>query len=174
MIRLVGDAGVDVGLSTGNLIDKSLDLLVEGAHFLELAKRNILNINEMEERRPDVKYFTYTLNVFLLDNPKEVSRISTFLSDKLESGTFSPLIYEVYELQSGPINRFKRLREGNNIGNVVIRLKIVTNIDTALIKGGLVGMGLVTAQLLCDIGAKHIVLVTRSGKAKNYDSQHLE
>ena len=120
MIRLVGDEGVDVGLSTGNLIDKSLDLLVEGAHFLELAKRNILNINEMEERRPDVKYFTYTLNVFLLDNPKEVSRISTFLSDKLESGTFSPLIYEVYELQSGPINRFKRLREGNNIGNVVI------------------------------------------------------
>ena len=35
-------------------------------------------------------------------------------------------------------------------------------------------MGLVTAQLLCEIGAKYVVLVTRSGKAKNYDSQHLE
>merc|ERR1711966_344029 len=40
--------------------------------------------------------------------------------------------------------------------------------------GGLGGLGLVTAELLCEIGAKHIVLVSRSGKAKRYDGQGLE
>ena len=72
------------------------------------------------------------------------------------------------------MNRFKQLREGTNIGKVVIRLKSEPNIGTALITGGLGGLGLVTAELLFDIGAKHIVLVSRSGKAKNYDGQHLE
>ena len=174
MSRLVGNKGFDVVLSTGNLIDKSLDLLAEGGCFSELAKRNILSKEEMEERRPDVKYFIYTLNELLHDNPKEVSRMLTSLSDKFDSGAFSPLIYEVFEFQSGLINGFKRLREGNSIGKVVIRLKREPNIGTALITGGLGGLGLVTAELLFNIGATHIVLVSRSGKAKNYDGQNLE
>ena len=57
---------------------------------------------------------------------------------------------------------------------MVIRLKREPNIGTALITGGLGGLGLVTAELLFNIGAKHIVLVSRSGKAKYYDGQHLE
>ena len=104
---LVGDAGVDVGLSTRSLVNKSLDFLGKGGYFLELVKFNILSINKMEERRLDMKYFTYTLIKFLRNNLKEVSLVSTSLSDKFECGTFSPLIYEVFELQSGLINRFK-------------------------------------------------------------------
>ena len=50
----------------------------------------------------------------------------------------------------------------------------LSDIGTALIIDGLGGLGLVTAELLFDIGAKHIVLVSRSEEAKNYDGQHLE
>ena len=43
-------------------MDESLDLLGEEGCFSELAKRNILSKEEMEARRPDVKYFTYRLD----------------------------------------------------------------------------------------------------------------
>ena len=121
-----------------------------------------------------MKYFIYTLNELLHDNPKDVFRMLTSLSDKFDSGAFSSLIYEIFEFQSGLINGFKQLREGNSIGKVVIRLKIEPNIGIALITRGLGGLGLVTAEVLFDIGANHIVLVSRSGKAKNYDGQNLE
>ena len=78
---LVGEKGFDVVLSAGNLIDKSLDLLADGGCFLELGKRNILSQEEMTKRRPDVKYFTYTLNELLHDRPEEASRMLNVLSD---------------------------------------------------------------------------------------------
>ncbi|KAL7542765.1 hypothetical protein ACHAXR_013097 [Thalassiosira sp. AJA248-18] len=41
------------------------------------------------------------------------------------------------------------------------------NIGVAVITGGLGGLGLVTAELLVDMGATHVVLVSRSGKVKH-------
>ena len=139
MSRLVGERGFDVILSAGNLVDKSLDLLADGGCFLEIGKRNILSQEEMTKRRPDVKYFTYTLNELLHDRPQEASGMLSQLSAHFESGAFRPLTIEVFEFQSGLIDAFKRLRDGTNIGKVVIRLQSEPNIGTALITGGLGG-----------------------------------
>ena len=71
----------------------------------------------------------------------------------------------------------RRLRKSKHhiVGNEKYKLqKRLFNIGTALITGGLGGLGLVTAELLMNLEAKHIVLVSRSGKAKNYEGQHLE
>ena len=42
--QLIGDERFDVILSAGNLVDKSLDLLVSGGYFLEIGNRNILSL----------------------------------------------------------------------------------------------------------------------------------
>ena len=63
----IGDSGFDVVLSAGNLVERSLALLNNGGCFLELGKRGILSQEDVSQRRPDVKYFTYTLNEFLAD-----------------------------------------------------------------------------------------------------------
>ena len=141
---------------------------------MEIGKRNIISEAEMTKRRPDVQYFTYTLNEMIHDRPEELRVMLHSLTDHFESGAFKPLRYEVFEFQNGLIEGFKRLRDGTNIGKVVIRLQTEPNIGTALITGGLGGLGLITAELLYEMGAEHIVLVSRSGKAKNYEGQDLE
>ena len=98
----------------------------------------------------------------------------SWLSDHFESGVFQPLRSEFFEYKSGIIDGFKRLRDGTNIGKVVIRIQIEPNIGTALITGGLGGLGLVTTELLSELDAKHIILVSRSGQAKTYAGQQLE
>jgi hypothetical protein len=68
----------------------------------------------------------------------------------------------------------RRLRRSDHhiIGDV--ELQSGPNIGIALITGGLGGLGIVTAELLSELGAKHIILCSRSGKAKNYAGQNLE
>jgi epothilone polyketide synthase D len=80
---------------------------------------------------------------------------------------------EIFDFQGGLVDGFKRLRDGTNVGKVVIRLQSEPNIGTAVITGGLGGLGIMTAELLHEMGANHIVLVSRSGKAKKYAGQKL-
>ena len=107
MSRLLGDELFDVVLSAGNLVDESLGLLRPGGRFVELGKRNILSQKEMRERRPDVEYFTYTLNELLHDQPEATSTRLSELSTYIESGVLHPLKCEVFEFQTGLINAFK-------------------------------------------------------------------
>eukprot|EP00592_Proboscia_alata_P026888 CAMPEP_0194440454 /NCGR_PEP_ID=MMETSP0176-20130528/115953_1 /TAXON_ID=216777 /ORGANISM="Proboscia alata, Strain PI-D3" /LENGTH=110 /DNA_ID=CAMNT_0039264725 /DNA_START=45 /DNA_END=374 /DNA_ORIENTATION=+ len=46
-------------------------------------------------------------------------------------------------------------------------------VGTALITGGLGGLGVLTAEVLCTLGIQCLVLVSRSGKIK-YDEQGLQ
>jgi len=56
-------------------VRESLDLLVPGGRFLEQGKRNILTEAEMREERPDVSYFTHTLNELIPDDPTQVGKM---------------------------------------------------------------------------------------------------
>ena len=49
----------------------------------------------------------------------------------------------------------------------------VSEIGVAIITGGLGGLGLVTAETLLEVKAEHVVLVSRSGKVKDYEGQNL-
>ena len=73
------------------------------------------------------------------------------------------------------MNAFQRLRSGSTIGKVVVRLQgRREDIGVAVITGGLGGLGLVTAETLVSMDAKHVVLVSRSGRAKDYKGQNLQ
>ena len=47
-------------------------------------------------------------------------------------------------------------------------------IGVVIITGGLGGLGLVTAETLFEVKAEHVVLVSRSGKVKDYEGQNLQ
>jgi NADP-dependent 3-hydroxy acid dehydrogenase YdfG len=78
-----------------------------------------------------------------------------------------------YRNKSRFVRRLQRI-DNHTIGVVEPEHQNEPNIGVALVTGGLGGLGLVTAELLHELGAEHIVLVSRSGKAKNYPGQHLE
>ena len=120
MSNLVGDSGFDVVLSAGNLTEKSLAMLKDGGRFLELGKRGILSQEDVAQRRPDVEYFTHTFNEFVADAPENLSPMLNELLHYLEAGTLQPLPYQVFDFQSGLVDAFKHLRDGSNIGKIVI------------------------------------------------------
>lgn len=47
-------------------------------------------------------------------------------------------------------------------------ITIDINIGISVITGGTGGIGLITAETLLDLGAEHVVLVSRSGRVKDY------
>ena len=60
------------------------------------------------------------------------------------------------------------------MGKIVIQMRrMPSSIGIAIITEGLSYMGLVTAELLSDFRAKHVVLVSRTGKVNNYSGQQL-
>ena len=69
-------------------------------------------------------------------------------------------------------HRFERRLCLSKTQNVVMRDN--DRIGVALISGGPGGLGLVTAEALLELGADHVILVSRSGKVKDYDGQMLE
>lgn len=153
MRHLVCDQGVDVVLSSGNLVAESLSLLGTNGRFLELGKRNILSKEEMEQKRPDVAYFTRTLNELIHDDPAQVSDMLKLVTDEVDSGVVRPLPAEVFDFENGVVDALQRLRSGNTIGTVVISVQGIQDIGVAVITGGLGGLGLVTAEALVNMGA---------------------
>merc|ERR1711862_1058884 len=81
---------------------------------------------------------------------------------------------KTFDFKTGLADAFRQLRTGTTIGKVVIKLKEEVSLGVVIITGGLGGLGLVTAEALFEMGAEHIVLVSRSGKVKNYEGQNLQ
>ena len=104
-----------------------------------------------------------------------MSKILKSLTEEIQCGVFGPLPAEVFESQTGVVDVFRHLRSGSKIEKVVIRLQgIQAPIGIVIITGGLGGLGglcLVKAETIVDMGADHVVLVSRSGQVKDYEEQ---
>ena len=174
MTELIGGQGVDVVLSAGNLIEESLALLVEGGCFLEIAKLNVFTQEEMWHKRPDVRYSIYTPGETMRDNPHQIQSRLESLSSQVEKGIIRPLPLEVFDYHSGIRDAFNRLRSGKTIGKVAVRIQKGQEVGVAIVTGGLGGLGLVAAEVLLEMGADHVVLVSRSGKVPDYANQDLQ
>lgn len=154
MSELVGNQGMDVILLAGNLTRESLDLLCPGGRFLELGKRNILTEDRMEEEQQEVSYFTYTLNEMVPVDPSIGCRMLGLLTEDVKSGVVQHFSVEIGDFKGGLVDAFQQLRSGYRIDKVLIRLQRVQgDIGTAVIMGGLGGLGQVMTKVLVDMGA---------------------
>ncbi|KAL7554746.1 hypothetical protein ACHAWF_018278 [Thalassiosira exigua] len=173
MGQLLGEDRFDVILSSGNLVEESLALLATGGFFAEIAKLNILSEEEMLQKRPDVRASTYTFGDLVRDKPHVLPQMLESLADRVGAGTVQPLPTEVFDLLQVQ-DAFHRLRSGQTVGKVAVRIQEERDVGVAIISGGLGGLGLVAAEILLGLGARHVVLVSRSGKVPNYEGQDLQ
>ena len=149
-------------LTSEGFIDASLSCLAHGGRFVEMARRDILSVEEMAALRPDVAYSILELDVMKKTVPGEVGVVLREVMAQLSAGQLKPLVHSRWPLaEAGAALGF--MRSARHVGKIVLtpsplmdgRLRADR---TYLVTGGLGGIGCAVAGWLADHGAGTIVL----------------
>ncbi|MFF3690544.1 SDR family NAD(P)-dependent oxidoreductase [Streptomyces sp. NPDC002187] len=158
-----GGEGVDVVLNSlaGEYVDASLDLLPRGGRFLEIGKTDIRDTDTVEREHPGVRYRAFDLMEAGPDRIQEMLRelLALFAQGAIDLGPVRS--WDVRSAQEA----FRFLREGRNIGKVVLTVPTTPDLDgTIVITGGTGGLGALLARHLVERHkARRLVLVSRRG-----------
>ncbi|MGK7876651.1 MAG: SDR family NAD(P)-dependent oxidoreductase [Xenococcaceae cyanobacterium] len=179
VIKITQGRGVDVvlnSLTSGEFVAKSLSVVSEGGRFVEIAKLDILDADEVAKVRPDVSYFKVDLVEACQQSRDEMRSHLLSLMQKFQSGSLQPLPLKVFPLLE-VANAFRYMQQGKHIGKIVVNYSSTPTFrgdSTYLITGGMGGLGLLVARWMVDSGARHLVLVGRTPVKDNTQLQELE
>ncbi len=160
-----GGEGMDVVLNSlaGEFVDASLDLLGEGGRLIEMGKTDIRDPERIASSHPGVAYRAFDL---IETGADRMGELLARVSAQFAAGELRHAPCRSWDIRRAP-EAFRHLREGHNVGKVV--LKIPQPLDrekTVLITGATGGLGaLVARRLVAEHGARHLLLASRSGEA---------
>lgn len=181
IMHLTHGEGVDVILNSlvGEAVEQSMGLLRRFGRFLELGKRDFL-----AHKKLDLQPFQHSLAYFSIDTdqllryaPDLAQTLLAALVQRFEQKVYRPLPYLPFQLYQVK-EAFRYMQQARHIGKLVILLRqqdalvsvhpqtqpFTLQADaTYLITGGVRGFGLATARWMVAHGARHLVLVSRSG-----------
>ncbi len=174
--------GVDVVLNSlgGETLVRSLSLLRECGRFVELGKRD-LEFNAKVGLRPFLKqlsFFAVDLDRLVASRPDLCRQLVGEVMQLVEQGKLRPLPHVVWPISQAR-EAFRTLLKARHIGKVVLSLQethvpVVPALPptpcfredgTYVMTGGMGGFGLACARWLVEHGARHLLLVGRSGAA---------
>ncbi len=160
-----GGRGVDVVLDAlaGEFVDASLDLVADGGRFIEMGKADIREPDQVAAGHPGVRYRAFDL---VEAEPQRLQEMLRELGALFERGTLRLPPIRTWDIRRS-LDAFRHLREGRNIGKVVLTLPRALDPEgTVLISGGTGGLGaLVAERLAASEGARHLLLLSRRGAA---------
>ena len=183
--RITNGEGVDVVLNSlsGEFIPASLGLLRDYGRFVEIGKRDYY-----EDRAIGLKPFLKNLSYSLVDlrgmmlkRPEIVASLLSEVMALFESGALAPLPCRTYPA-SRVAEGFVFMAQARHTGKITISMRdeaarvlrrrdtngpLVRPEATYLITGGLGGLGLSVARWMVEQGARHVVLVGRSGPSED-------
>ena len=183
ILRLTDGEGVDVVLNSlaGEAINKNLKILRPFGRFLELGKRDFYENSRIGLRpfRNNISYFGIDADQLMIEKPSLTTRLFRELMDVFREGALRPLPFRCFNATRAE-EAFRYMQQARQIGKILITYenlpvveqpakpekdKIQLNPEaTYLVTGGPSGFGLETARWLADKGARHLTLVSRSGK----------
>ena len=173
-LEITGGRGVDLVLNSlsGDFIDASVRCLAADGVFLEIGKRDIWDAARFGRERPKGRYHAIDLNVMRLADPAAWRALfERAMRDAIE-GRLKPLALHAFPL-SRAADAFRFMAQARHIGKVVLTewddvhaaVERLPPNATTLVTGGLSGLGLATAGLLVERGARHLVLTGRRAAA---------
>ncbi|GIZ47021.1 hypothetical protein CKM354_001012200 [Cercospora kikuchii] len=184
ILLATGGKGVDVVVNSlsGALLERTLDIVAEFGRFVEIGKKDILDNNYMGLRTFErcISFTSVDLRQRLLKRPQEAQRFLASITERLESGGILPIAGTEVPL-SDVASGLRKLQTGDNIGKVVVKVsptdtvlaeppraggKLLIDKATYVITGGTGGIGRSLALWMLEHGAKHIVLLGRSGSSR--------
>ncbi|WP_018385948.1 type I polyketide synthase [Wenjunlia vitaminophila] len=176
--ELTAGRGVDVVLNStvGEALRRSLLLLAPGGRFVELGKRDIygdspIGLGYFKENR---SFLAVDLDRQIHQRPDLVAELFQDVVEGFERGEFEALPVTSYPYDEATA-AFTRMAMARHTGKLVLRPGEHQEVSVApdrspvrpgatyLVTGGLGALGLETARHLVEQGARHLVLVGRSG-----------
>lgn len=181
--RLTNGKGVDVVLNSlaGDALVASWECVAPWGHFLEIGKKDILGHNTlpMFQFKRNVSFSAIDISAMIQERPALLREALTQVLTLLEEGVLrmpSPMkVFSISEAEQA----FRYLQSGMHAGKVVVELRAEDEVtalvrpqpkswvfdsnQTYLIAGGLGAQGRVIAKWMVDKGARHLVLLSRSG-----------
>ncbi|WP_437932302.1 SDR family NAD(P)-dependent oxidoreductase [Sorangium sp. So ce291] len=190
ILRRTGGAGVDVILNTiaGEAVARGLSCLAPYGRFVEIGKRDLLADRKVGLRPflQNLSYFSFDLRQMLIDRPRAVRAELEELLRLFDEGVLSPLPHRAIHPSQAEA-AFRHMAQARHTGKLVLAMderevKVVPEREpspgslqgTWLIAGGLGGVGLAMAGSLASAGARHLVLLGRSGIKSEEHRQQIE
>ena len=182
VMKATDGQGVDCVLNSlaGEAISAGLSLLKPFGRFIELGKRDFYDDTPMRLRpfSNNLSYFGVDVDQMLIHQPALSRALFAELMDLFTQRKLVPLPHTVYQAPRA-VEAFQAMQQSAHVGKLVVSLEGAADIArdqqgklrrlqlpgnaTYLITGGADGFGLATAQRLARRGAKHLLLVSRSG-----------
>ncbi|ARP94077.1 type I polyketide synthase [Bordetella genomosp. 13] len=182
ILARTGGKGVDVVLNSlaGEAINRNLQVLKPFGRFLELGKRDFYENTRIGLRpfRNNISYFGIDADQLMQERPALTRKLFAEVMALFHEGVLHPLPYQAFDANN-VVDAFRHMQQARQIGKIVVTYrngirdvrataapsaKLALSPDaTYLVTGGLSGFGLRTAQWLADKGARHLVLLSRSG-----------
>ena len=190
IMKATGGKGLDCVLNSlaGEAVSAGISLLKPFGRFIELGKRDFYADTPMRLRpfSNNLSYFGVDVDQMLIHQPALSRALFAELMELFSQRKLAPLPHTVYPA-SRAVEAFQAMQQSSHLGKLVVSLEGAVDIarerqgrlsrlrlpgDAAyLITGGADGFGLATAQRLARRGAKHLLLISRSG-IKNQQSQY--
>jgi acyl transferase domain-containing protein/pyruvate/2-oxoglutarate dehydrogenase complex dihydrolipoamide acyltransferase (E2) component/NADPH:quinone reductase-like Zn-dependent oxidoreductase/acyl carrier protein len=162
-LELTGGEGVDVVLNSlaNEFVEASLQLLPRGGRFIEMGKTDIREAEQVAAAHPGVSYRAFDL---FEAGPERLAEMLAETVAALHSGDLAQIPIATWDMGRAP-EAFRHLREGRNVGKVVLEIPRPIDPDaTVLISGGTGALGsLLARHLLSAHGARHLLLTSRHG-----------
>ena len=183
VLEATAGAGVDVVLNalSGSKIAAGFRALRQGGAFLEVGKRDIWSVSEVEAVRPDVRYWAFDLGEVSRREPELIAQMLREVFAAFANGELSPLPSEIYPVSEAE-SAFRQMASGRHAGKLVLvrpprqmRGAVWTDAlreGTVLITGGTGALGLAAARWLLEQGARSLVLLSRRGVSE--DARRME
>jgi acyl transferase domain-containing protein/acyl carrier protein len=176
-----GGAGVDVVVSSlaGEMLTHSLGVLAPFGRFVELAYWGLDRSTRLDPRilPRNVTLVGVDLDTMLVERGAYAAELMREVARGFEEHTLEPLPTRVFPAAEAQ-QAFQHVSESAHIGKVVLdmaRQRVPVEVSmhravlrddaTYLVTGGLGGLGLLVARWMVEQGARHLVLVGRSGAA---------
>jgi acyl transferase domain-containing protein/thioesterase domain-containing protein/acyl carrier protein len=189
---LTNGRGVDLVLNSlsGEAITKGLATLAPHGRFLEIGKRDVYQNTKLGLRpfRHNISLFVIDLAQMMQNDPALVGSLLKRTMTEAEAGRWHPLPLRIFQL-SQAVNAFRHMSQARHIGKIIVAMdsKPMTPVPARgtkpmrfkanasyLITGGLGGFGLAVAEWMLQNGARHFILVGRSGAATGEAQQALD
>jgi NADPH:quinone reductase-like Zn-dependent oxidoreductase/surfactin synthase thioesterase subunit len=186
VMEATGGRGVDIVLNflTGRFIPQSLRCLAPFGRFVEIGKADIYRNSKLNLERlgENISYFVVDVDRLAAQKPELHRQVLTEIAALFERGELPP-----HEITEFPISRLpeamKFMTRGAFQGKIVLNMQndrvparpprqLTLRADrTYLITGGASGFGLVVARWMVERGARHLVMLSRSGSKSVADAE---
>lgn len=172
--------GVDVVLNSlaGEAMIRSMDCLRPFGRFIELGKRDFYANTHLGLRplRRNLSYFGVDIDQLIGANKALSHQLFSDVVGHFAAGDFSPLPHRVFD-GAHIAEAFRLMQRAGHIGKIVVRPARQASVFEApantfpvstegwhVVIGGTSGFGFATAEWLADRNARHIALISRSGR----------